>query len=116
MKKIFITLAVLLTMGATALAQTQTTKVVTDSVAFYAKDVKVYQGSTKNGTPKYWIELPTESGVRKVTISQNHIASGRKLALIERRDEESGKYSYSVKYAEPKASNSGARADLSGLK
>lgn len=114
MKKIFITLAVLLTMGATALAQT--TKVVTDSVAFYAKDVKVYQGSTKNGTPKYWIELPTESGVRKVTISQNHIASGRKLALIERRDEESGKYSYSVKYAEPKSSNSGARADLSGLK
>lgn len=114
MKKIFITLAVLLTMGASAFAQT--TKVVTDSVAFYAKDVKVYQGSTKNGTPKYWIELPTESGVRKVTISQNHIASGRKLALIERRDEESGKYSYSVKYAEPKASNSGARADLSGLK
>jgi len=114
MKKIFITLAVLLTMGATALAQT--TKVVTDSVAFYPKDVKVYQGSTKNGTPKYWIELPTESGVRKVTISQNHIASGRKLALIERRDEESGKYSYSVKYAEPKSSNSGARADLSSLK
>lgn len=114
MKKIIITLAVLLTMGATALAQT--TKVVTDSVAFYPKDVKVYQGSTKNGTPKYWIELPTESGVRKVTISQNHIASGRKLALIERRDEESGKYSYSVKYAEPKASNSGARADLSSLK
>lgn len=114
MKKIFITLAVLLTMGATALAQT--TKVVTDSVAFYPKDVKVYQGSTKNGTPKYWIELPTESGVRKVTISQNHIASGRKLALIERRDEESGKYSYSVKYAEPKASKSSARADLSGLK
>lgn len=114
MKKIIITLAVLLTMGATALAQT--TKVVTDSVAFYPKDVKVYRGSTKNGTPKYWIELPTESGVRKVTISQNHIASGRKLALIERRDEESGKYSYSVKYAEPKASNSGARADLSGLK
>lgn len=114
MKKILITLAVLLTMGATALAQT--TKVVTDSVAFYPKDVRICQGLTKNGTPKYWVELPTESGVRKVTISQNHIASGRKLALIERRDEESGKYSYSVKYAEPKPSNSGARADLSGLK
>ena len=115
MKKIFITIAVALFMSISASAQT--TKVVTDSVTFMPASVRIHQGTTKNGTPKYWIELPTEDGTRKVSMTENHATSGRLLALIERRDTQTGRFSYSIKFAEPKkrASSSG-KADLSSLK
>jgi hypothetical protein len=55
--------------------------------------------------------------VKKVTLTESHVTSGRLLALIERRDTETGKYTYSVKFAEPKKRTStSAKADLSGLK
>ena len=111
MKKIFLTIALAL---ACLSAGAQTTKVVTDSVTFMPNKVTIYEGITKNGNPKYWIELPTEDGTKKVTLSESHVKSDRLLALIERRDE-NGKYTYSVKFAEPKKSTS-ARADLSSLK
>ena len=114
MKKTFIALALALSMSLSALAQT--TKVVTDSVTFTPESVKIYEGVTSKGNPKYWIELPTESGTRKVTLTESHATSGRLLALIERKDTETGKYSYSVKFAEPKSRKSGERADLSTLK
>lgn len=97
-------------------AQDKTTKVVTDSVTFLASDVKVFEGITKNGNPKWWIELPAEDGrTKKVSLSESHITSGRLLALIERKDTTTGRYSYSVKFAEPKKKSAG-RADLSSLK
>ena len=93
----------------------QTTKVVTDSVTFYPQNVEIFEGLTKAGNPKYWIELPTGSGkVKKVSLTESHVMSRRLLALIERRDEE-GRYYYSVKFAEPKKSTS-EKADLSALK
>ena len=112
MKKIFLTIAVALALGASVLAQTK--KVVTDSVTFMPNKVQIFQGITKNGNPKYWIELPAENGVRKVSLTESHVTSNRLLALIERRDE-NGKYTYSIKFAEPakKASN---KADLSTFK
>lgn len=116
MKKIFLTLAVALGLCFSTCAQS--TKVVTDSVTFMPASVKIFEGVTKNGNPKYWIELPAENGTRKVTLSQSHATSGRLLALIERRDSETGKYSYSVKFAEPKKSSRAGvgKADLSALK
>jgi hypothetical protein len=99
-------------------AQTQkTTKVVTDSLTFMPDQVQIFEGVTSSGNPKWWIELPADGGkVRKVNLSQSHVTSGRLLALIERQDPETGKYSYSVKFAEPKKSQTSGRADLSALK
>jgi hypothetical protein len=114
MKKIFLTIAISL-LCLVAGAQTPK-KVVTDSVAFMPTEVHIFEGLTKNGNPKWWIELPTESGKpKKVTLSESHVTSDRLLALIERYDETTGKYSYSVKFAEPKAKASG-KANLSALK
>lgn len=91
-------------------------KVVTDSVAFMPTQVEIFEGVTKSGNPKWWIEIPAEGGkVKKVSLSQSHATSNRLLALIERRDVETGKYSYSVKFAEPKKTSTG-KADLSALK
>lgn len=116
MRKIFFTIIAALVLSISAGAQTPK-KVVTDSVAFMPTEVQIFEGVTKNGNPKWWIELPTESGKpKKVTLSESHVTSGRLLALIERRDPETGKYSYSVKFAEPKKSGSSGKADLSGLK
>jgi hypothetical protein len=115
MKKIFLTIAISL-LCMMAGAQEKTKKVVTDSVTFMPTEVTIYEGVTKNGNPKWWIELPTESGKpKKVTLSESHVTSDRLLALIERYDETTGKYSYSVKFAEPKAKVSG-KANLSALK
>lgn len=98
-------------------AQTKSTKVVTDSVAFMPNKVQIFEGVTKNGNPKFWIEIPADGGVKKVSLSQSHATSGRLLALIERRDTQTGKYSYSVKFAESRSrSASSGKADLSALK
>lgn len=114
MKKIFLTIALVLVCF---LSSAQTTKVVTDSVTFMPESVKIFEGTTKNGNPKWWIELPAGDDVRKVTLTESHVTSGRLLALIERRDTESGKYTYSVKFAEPKKRTStNVKADLSSLK
>lgn len=93
-------------------------KVVTDSLTFMPDQVQIYEGVTKNGNPKWWIELPFEGGkVRKVSLTQSHVTSGRLLALIERQDPQTGKYSYSVKFAEPKKSGqTSGKADLTGFK
>ena len=90
MKKIFLIIALAFICFS---ASAQTTKVVTDSVTFMPASVKIHQGTTKNGKPKYWIELPAENGTRKVTLSESHVTSDRLLALIERKDE-NGRYSY----------------------
>lgn len=111
MKKIILTIAIALICG---LASAQTKKVVTDSVTFMPNQVQIFEGETKNGNPKWWIELPTETGVKKVTMQETHVKSGRLLALIERRDE-NGKYTYSIKFAEPKSRTDG-KANLSFLK
>ena len=115
MKKTFLTIALALTCFIAG-AQNPA-KVVTDSVTFMPAKVKIFEDVTKNGNPKFWIELPTEGGTKKVTLTESHVTSGRLLALIERRDE-NGKYSYSVKFAEPRkrTSTSGQKADLSSLK
>jgi hypothetical protein len=113
MKKILLTIAVAMALCFSTCAQT--TKVVTDSVTFYPQNVEIFEGVSKKGNPKYWIELPTEDGkTRKVSMTANHVTSRRLLALIERKDMQTGKYTYSVKFAEPKST--GARADLSSLK
>ena len=115
MKKIFLTIALTL-LCMMAGAQEKTRKVVTDSVSFMPTEVQIFEGVTKNGNPKWWIEIPTESGKpKKVTLSESHVTSGRLLALIEKQDPETGKYSYSVKFAEQKAKSSG-KASLSALK
>lgn len=115
MKRVFLTIAAALLLSFSASAQT--TKVVTDSVAFMPNAVKIHEGLTKNGNPKYWIELPTSAGVRKVSLTQSHATSGRLLALIEKKDEQTGKYSYSIKFAESKKGAGGSgKADLSILK
>lgn len=115
MKKIFLTIVFALVLSISASAQTPK-KVVTDSVTFMPAEVQIFEGETRNGNPKWWIELPTESGKpKKVTLSESHVKSGRLLALIERQDQETGKYTYSVKFAEPKAKASG-KANISGLK
>jgi hypothetical protein len=116
MKKIFLTIVFALVLSLASGAQEKTRKVVTDSVTFMPAEVQIFEGVTKNGNPKWWIELPTESGKPvKVALTESHVTSGRLLALIERQDQETGKYSYSVKFAEPKAKASG-KANLSGLK
>lgn len=114
MKKVFLTVVLAL---ACLVAGAQSKKVVTDSVVFMPNQVQIYEGVTKNGNAKWWIELPAEGGkVRKVTLSESHVTSGRLLALIERKDQETGKYSYSVKFAESRRGGAGAgRADLSGF-
>lgn len=101
------------------LASAQTPKkVVTDSLTFMPCDVQIFEGVTASGNPKWWIELPAEGGkVRKVSLTQSHVTSGRLLALIERKDLETGRYSYSIKFAEPKKSGqTSGKADLAGLK
>lgn len=99
------------------LASGQTTKVVTDSVVFMPDKVQIFEGLTSEGKPKWWIELPTSDGVRKIRLTESHVTSGRLLALIERRDSETGKYSYSVKFAEPKKKAvTDGKADLSKLR
>lgn len=113
MKKILIIVALSL---ACIMAGAQSRREVTDSVAFMPTEVRIYEGVTKNGNPKWWIELPTNDGIRKVTLSQSHVTSGRMLALIERRDVTSGRYYYSVKFAEPARRKSEGKADLSSLK
>lgn len=115
MRKIFLTIALTL-LCMMAGAQTPK-KVVTDSVTFMPNEVTIHDGVTKNGNPKWWIELPTESGKPvKVALTESHVTSGRLLALIERQDPETGRYSYSVKFAEPKGARSHGKADLSALK
>lgn len=115
MKKTLLTIAVAIALCFSASAQTK--KVVTDSVVFMPKKVKIFEGVSAKGNPKYWIELPTEQGTIKVSMTENHAKSGRLLALIERKDEQTGKYSYSIKFAEKKpTSASGGKADLSKIK
>lgn len=115
MRKIFLIIVISL-LCMMAGAQEKNRKVVTDSVTFMPTEVTIYDGVTKNGNPKWWIEIPTGSGKpKKVTLSESHVTSDRLLALIERYDETTGKYSYSVKFAEPKAKASG-KANLSALK
>lgn len=56
----------------------------------------VYEGVTKGGNPKYWIEV---SGV-KVSISKSNaekLKKGEKILLVKWVDE-NGKYSYSTRY------------------
>jgi hypothetical protein len=117
MKKTLFAIVMALLLCLSAGAQTKSTKVVTDSVAFLPASVQIYQGTTRNGNPKFWIELPTADGVRKVSLTESHVTSGRMLALIERKDTTTGKFSYSIKFAEPRrsAAKSG-KADLSALK
>lgn len=116
MRKIFIALIVAL-LGFSASAQTpKSTKVVTDSLTFMPDKVQIFEGVSQNGNKKFWIELPTDAGVRKVHLSESHVTSKRLLALIERKDEQTGKYSYSIKFAEPKKSQASGKADLSSLK
>jgi hypothetical protein len=115
MKRTFLT--IVLALAFSFLTGAQTTRVVTDSVTFMPNQVQIFEGLTKNGNPKYWIELPAEGGVRKVSMTQNHATSGRLLALIERKDMQTGKYTYSVKFAESRSRGAGAgKADLSSLK
>lgn len=62
----------------------------------------VYEGVTRNGNPKYWIEV---SGVR-VSISKSNaekLKSGEKILLVKWVDE-NGKYSYSTRYGGSKPS------------
>lgn len=115
MRRTLLTIALMLTLGISAFCQT--TKVVTDSVTFKPTSVQIHKGVTKNGNPKWWIELPTANGVRKVTMTEAHATSDRLLALIERKDTESGKYYYSIKFAESrKRTTTSGKADLSALK
>lgn len=116
MRKIFLSIIVVLTSCMMGFAQ-NTKRVVTDSVAFHPASVQIHQGITKNGNPKWWIELPTSDGkIKKVTMTESHATSDRLLALIERKDEQ-GKYYYSIKFAEPKkTTKSSGKADLSSLK
>lgn len=114
MKRTLLTLAIAIALCFSASAQTK--KVVTDSVTFMPNKVQIYEGVSSSGNPKYWIELPTENGTKKVSMTESHAKSGRLLALIERRDEQTGKYSYSVKFAEPKKITSTGKADLTQLK
>lgn len=114
MKRIILTIA--LCLACFLAGATTPKKVVTDSVAFLPNEVTIYEGTTRNGNPKWWIEIPAEDGkTKKVSLSESHVTSGRLLALIERQDPETGKYSYSVKFAEPKAKSNG-KADLSTFK
>lgn len=113
MKKVLLIIA--LCLACLVASAQEPKKVVTDSVVFMPNEVEIFQGITKTGNPKWWIELPTETGVKKVSLSESHVTSGRLLALIERMDEQTGKYSYSVKFAEPKAKSNG-KASLDGLK
>lgn len=116
MRKIFLSIIVVLTSCMMGFAQ-NTKRVVTDSVAFHPASVQIHQGITKNGNPKWWIELPTSDGkIKKVTMTESHATSDRLLALIERKDEQ-GKHYYSIKFAEPKkTTKSSGKADLSSLK
>lgn len=116
MRKLFLSIVAVLISYMMGFAQ-NTKKAVTDSVAFHPASVQIHQGITKNGNPKYWIELPTSDGKsRKVTMTESHATSDRLLALIERKDEQ-GKYYYSIKFAEPKkTTKSSGKADLSSLK
>ena len=62
----------------------------------------VYEGVTKSGNPKFWIEV---SGV-KVSISKSNaekIKRGEKVLLVKWVDE-NGKYSYSTRYGGSKTS------------
>lgn len=115
MRKLFLSIVVALVCSLASAQQVR--KEVTDSVTFMPNQVQIYEGVTKSGNPKWWIELPAEGGkVRKVSLSQSHVTSGRLLALIERRDLDTGKYSYSVKFAEPKKSAlTSGKADITGL-
>lgn len=113
MKRVLLTIAIALCC-IIAGAQTKTTKVVTDSLTFMPDKVQIHTGVNANGLPKWWIELPTDTGVRKVYLSHSHVTANRLLALIERQDTQTGKYSYSVKFAEKKIEN--GKADLSSLK
>lgn len=115
MKKTILAIAIAVLMSITASAQ-NSKRVVTDSVAFMPDKVQIFNGVTKNGNPKYWIELPTKTGMKKVTLSESHATSGRLLALIERKDTTTGRYYYSVKFATPKKHSGTGKADLSGLK
>lgn len=115
MKKTLLAIALMLTISLSASAQQKTTRVVTDSVAFHPSEITILQGTSSKGNPTYWIELPTASGVRKVSMTQSHATSNRLLALIERMDEK-GKYTYSIKFAQSKSSTAGIKADLSGFK
>ena len=110
-----ILVAVMLLVSICASAQQKTTKVVTDSVTFMPSEVLIHEGLSSKGNPQYWIELPTASGVKRVTMTQSHATSDRLLALIERLDEK-GRYSYSIKFAQGKNSTAGIKADLSGFK
>lgn len=115
MKKIFLTIAVAVALCFSTSAQSK--KVVTDSLTFMPNQVQIFEGVTTSGNPKWWLELPSEDGkVRKVSLNQSHVTSGRLLALIERRDPETGRYYYSVKFAEPKGNGrTSGKADLSSL-
>lgn len=113
MKRILLTIATAFALSLSGIAQT--TKVVTDSVTFMPDKVHIFEGLKQNGDTKYWIEIPAEDGTKRVHLSASHVKSGRLLALIEKRDEKTGKYSYYIKFAEPRRRGAG-KADLSSLK
>lgn len=116
MKKVFLSVVFALACLISG-AQNKTTRVVTDSLTFMPNQVQIFEGVTSSGNPKWWLELPAEDGrVHKVSMSQSHVTSGRLLALIEKRDPETGRYYYSVKFAEPKRNGrTSGKADLSSL-
>lgn len=77
--------------------------------------VKVYEGTTKNGNPKYWIEV---SGV-KVTISKSNadkLKQGQPVLLVKWVDE-NGKYSYSTRYGgQGRGKSTTPNLDLTSIK
>ena len=59
----------------------------------------VYEGVTRNGNPKYWVELKQGNLIVKVTISKSNaekLQKGEEILIIKWVDE-NGKYSYSTR-------------------
>lgn len=75
--------------------------------------IQVYEGVTRNGNPKYWIEIEgLKVGISKSNVEK--LKSGRKVYLVKWVDE-NGKCSYSTRSEGKAASKPAPSIDLTKI-
>ena len=101
MKKLFLLAIALLV--ASVIAGAQTTKVSEKTTVLQTVEVPqsatIYEGTTRTGNPKYWITLKVGDQSVNVTVSESlaikHKSGTAKIEIVKRKDNTTGKITYS---------------------
>ena len=105
MKKLLFVLIGLLVAGAVAGAQTskqtakESAKTTILQTVVVPDGATIYEGTTRGGNPKFWVTLKLGDQTVDVTVSESlaakHKAGTAKIEIVKRKDNTTGRISYS---------------------